>query len=99
VFFPRRHAANLHDLDDTETAELRALIKRVARALDLQTYNALQNNGARASQTVFHAHLHLIPKPDGASGIVVQGGLAPADQRGVADEIRQRLAALPAEAR
>ena len=99
VFFPRRHAANLHDLDDTETAELMALIKRVARALGLQTYNVLQNNGARASQTVFHAHLHLIPKPDGASGIVVQGGLVPADQRGVADEIRRRLATPPVEAR
>jgi diadenosine tetraphosphate (Ap4A) HIT family hydrolase len=47
---------------------------------------------------VFHAHLHLIPKPDGAGGIVVQGGLVPADQRGVADEIRQRLAALPVQA-
>jgi len=98
VFFSRRHAANLHDLDDAETAELMALIKRVARALGLQTYNVLQNNGSLASQTVFHAHLHLIPKPDGAGGIVVQGGLVPADQRGVADEIRQRLAALPVQA-
>lgn len=92
VFFPRRHAPNLHDLDDAETTELMALIKRVARALGLETYNVLRNNGALASQTVF-------PKPDGAGGLVLQGGLIPADQRGVADEIRQRVATLPMEAR
>lgn len=91
IFFPRRHAPNLHDLDDAEIAEIFALLKQVAVALALDQYNVLQNNGARASQTVFHAHIHLVPKPTGAGGLTVQGGYTEVDQSGVAEEIRGRL--------
>ncbi len=92
MFFPRRHAPNLHDLEDVEITEIFGLIKRVARALELDQYNVLQNNGARAGQTVFHAHVHLVPKPSAASGLIVQGGFTAVDQSGVADEPRRRLA-------
>jgi diadenosine tetraphosphate (Ap4A) HIT family hydrolase len=91
LFFPRRHAPNLHDLEDAETSEIFSLLRRVAVALGLDEYNVLQNNGARAGQTVFHVHVHLVPKPSGAAGLVVEGGLVPADQTGMADEIRRRL--------
>lgn len=50
VFFPRRHAPNLHDLEDAEIAEIFGLIKRVARALALADYNVIQNNGALAAR-------------------------------------------------
>ena len=93
VFFPRRHTPNLHDLDDAELTEMFSLVKRVAIALELDQYNVLQNNGARASQTVFHAHVHLVPKPTAATGLMVQPGLAAVDQTGLAERIRSRLAA------
>jgi len=93
VFFPRRHVPNLHDLDDAETAEVLSLLKRVAVALELKEYNVLQNNGARAGQTVFHAHVHLVPKPTAAAGLIVQVGLTRVDQTGLAKEIRHRLGA------
>jgi len=93
VFFPRRHTPNLHDLDDAELTEIFSLVKRVAIALELYQYNVLQNNGARASQTVFHAHVHLVPKPTEATGLMVQPGLAAVDQTGLAERIRSRLAA------
>src|SRR5438094_8186682 len=63
VFFPRRHTPNLHDLDDAELTEIFALVKRVTLALELDQYNVLQNTGARAGQTVFHAPAHLVPQP------------------------------------
>jgi diadenosine tetraphosphate (Ap4A) HIT family hydrolase len=69
VFFPKRHAASLHDLDDAELAEILPAIKRVATAMGIPTYNVLQNNGALAGQTVFHAHVHLIPKPSEHEGL------------------------------
>ena len=53
----------------------------------------LQNNGARAGQTVLHAHVHLVPKPAAATGLMVQPGLAAVDQTGLAERIRSRLAA------
>src|SRR2546425_8664014 len=91
VFFPRRHVPNLHDLDDAETAEILSLLKRVAVALQLKEYHVLQNNGARAGQTVFHAHVHLVPKPMAGAGLNVQGALTRVDQTGLAEEIRHRL--------
>jgi diadenosine tetraphosphate (Ap4A) HIT family hydrolase len=41
----------------------------VAAAMGIDSYNVLQNNGALAGQTVFHAHLHLIPKPSAEAGL------------------------------
>ena len=91
VFFPRRHTPNLHDLDDAEMTDVFSLVRRVAIALELDQYNVLQNNGARAGQTVFHAHVHLIPKPTATTGLMVLPGTASADQTGVAERIRNRL--------
>ena len=93
VFFPRRHAPRLDDLDDAELAAVFTLIKRVAIALDVEQYNVISNNGERAGQTVFHAHAHIVPKPNGATGLVAQAGLGGADQAGMADELRRRLGA------
>ena len=93
VFFPRRHVPRLDELEDAELSEMFGLIARVARALELAQYNVLSNNGPRAGQTVFHAHAHLVPKPDGATGLVAQAGLGVVDQRGVAEELRRRLGA------
>jgi diadenosine tetraphosphate (Ap4A) HIT family hydrolase len=91
VFFPRRHVPRLDELEDAELGEMLGLIARVARALDRAQYNVLSNNGPRAGQTVIHAHAHLVPKPDGATGLVAQAGLGVVDQAGVADELRRRL--------
>jgi len=93
VFFPRRHVPRLDELEDAELGEMLALIARVARALDVAQYNVLSNNGMRAGQTVLHAHAHLVPKPDGATGLVAQAGLGTVDQAGIADELRRRLGA------
>ena len=69
VFIPRRHAVRLDQLHDAELAALVQLAARSARALGLETYNLLQNNGALAGQTVFHAHLHLVPKWSESEGL------------------------------
>lgn len=92
VFFPRRHVADLHDVEGAELTEIFALIKRVAVALDAREYNVLSNTGARAGQTVFHAHVHLVPKPTAAAGLIVAHSLARVDQAGVVELIRSRLA-------
>lgn len=90
VFFPKRHAPKLHDVDDQDLSEVLVLIKRVAAALELENYNVLQNNGTLANQTVFHAHFHLIPKWSEAEGLNCQH-----DTRKKIDqtEITQRLKA------
>lgn len=69
VFFPRRHAARLDLIDDADLAAILVEVKKVARTLGLEAYNLLQNNGASAGQTVFHAHFHLIPKWSETEGL------------------------------
>jgi histidine triad (HIT) family protein len=69
VVFPKRHASSLHEVDDADLAEILPAIKRVARAMGIGSYNVLQNNGAVAGQTVFHAHVHLIPKSSAEDGL------------------------------
>ena len=72
VFFPKRHAPQLTAASDEDLAEMLPLIRRAAVALAAPDYNVLQNNGALAGQTVFHVHMHLIPKWSESEGLVYQ---------------------------
>jgi histidine triad (HIT) family protein len=38
------------------------VIKHATKVLGCEGYNVLQNNGEVAGQTIFHFHLHLIPR-------------------------------------
>ena len=62
----RKHAANLFELDDVQAAAVARASTRVARAIrdafgpaGLSVYQA---NGKVAGQTVFHYHVHLLPR-------------------------------------
>ncbi|MBI2155030.1 MAG: HIT domain-containing protein [Candidatus Rokubacteria bacterium] len=93
VFFPKRHAPSLHEADDAALAEILVLVKKVARALGVGTYNVLQNNGSIAGQTVFHAHVHLIPKWSESEGLIYERGRGRhMDQKEMAARIRSGLA-------
>ena len=41
--------------------------EKLVKAFDADGLNLVQNNGLAAGQTVFHYHLHLIPRYDGDS--------------------------------
>ena len=66
LLLPKNHFANLFELDD-ETAQKAILVaKKMAgkmkAALGGDGVNVVQNNGEAAGQTVFHFHIHLIPR-------------------------------------
>ena len=66
LLLPKNHFANLFELDD-ETAQKAILVaKKMAGkmkdALGCDGVNVVQNNGEAAGQTVFHFHMHLIPR-------------------------------------
>ena len=66
LLLPKNHFANLFELDD-ETAHKAILVaKKMAGkmkdALGADGFNLVQNNGEAAGQTVFHFHMHLIPR-------------------------------------
>jgi len=66
LVIPKRHYRDLLDLPTEEWEGVMAVAQRVARALiaglGASGVNLLQATGAAAGQTVFHFHLHLIPR-------------------------------------
>lgn len=70
---PKEPAATMAELSDEAAAALGRVLPRICRAVTRATgttaYNLLQNNGPEAMQSVFHVHVHVIPRvPDAASG-------------------------------
>lgn len=66
LIIPKEHYANLYELDDELAAKALVLAKKMITKLTeivgCEGYNILQNNGKAAGQTVFHFHMHLIPR-------------------------------------
>lgn len=60
------HYANLYELSDELATKALLVAKKVITVmtdiLGCDGYNVLQNNGEAAGQTVFHFHMHLIPR-------------------------------------
>lgn len=68
LILPKQHYANLWELGEEETKKVMAVAAKVSAAqkaaLSCDGINLLQNNGVAAGQTVFHFHIHLIPRYD-----------------------------------
>ena len=66
LILPKNHADNLYELPDATAGKVLVLAKRLAKSmtekLNCEGFNVVQNNGAIAGQTVFHFHMHLIPR-------------------------------------
>jgi histidine triad (HIT) family protein len=68
LVIPRRHSRNLYDVDDDDLAHVASAAKRLARrmrdALGCDGVNLLNSTEPAAWQTVFHTHMHVIPRYD-----------------------------------
>lgn len=66
LIIPRRHAADIFEIDEADAAAMMRLAVRVARVLRATLkpdgLRLVQNNGRAAGQDIFHAHMHLIPR-------------------------------------
>ena len=73
LILPKSHAANIYELSDEMAAKAMILAKKMATAmtaaLKCDGFNIVQNNGECAGQTVFHFHMHLIPRYEGDNAI------------------------------
>lgn len=69
LILPKEHAANIYELPDELAAKAMVVAKKVASTLKdglkCDGLNIVQNNGEPAGQTVFHFHMHLIPRYKG----------------------------------
>lgn len=74
LILPKEHYADLCALDDKIASKALGLAARIGAAmkksLDCDGFNLVQNNGRAAGQTVFHFHIHVIPRYEGGPNIV-----------------------------
>ncbi len=66
LVIPKQHAEDLFAISDASMAATANTARRVAKALKatvpMQGLNLFQCNGEAAGQSVFHFHMHLIPR-------------------------------------
>lgn len=98
IILSKKHAANLFELSDEDASAVMVVAKKIATAVK-KTYqcdgvNVLQNNGKAAGQTVFHLHVHVIPRFEGDLDSINIGWRpmeTPADMEAIAEEIKANL--------
>ena len=69
LLLPKEHYENLYMLPDELAAKAlpvaKKMITKLTEVLGCDGYNVVQNNGETAGKTVFHFHMHLIPRYKG----------------------------------
>ena len=96
LVIPKAHGTNLLTVADADLAHVivrsRAVAAAIRRVLDPDGIGVFQLNGAAAGQTVFHYHMHLIPRNQGDSLQI--HSRTPGDPERLAETARKLAAAL-----
>lgn len=93
LILPKEHYKNLYELEDSTAAKVLPLARRMASVmtekLGCDGFNVIQNNNEIAGQTVFHFHMHLIPRyrGDNQKFVMPPCGMTPEQLDAVRDEI------------
>lgn len=68
LLVPKKHTRNLLEISDDASSTLFRHLPKIARGLQTATQangmNIIANSEEAAGQTVFHTHIHLIPRYD-----------------------------------
>lgn len=92
LILPKNHFANLFEIPEDMDAKAFILAKKIAKKMKdvfgCDGVNIVQNNGVAAGQTVFHFHIHLIPRyEEDHAGVTWKPGTLTDEQR---EEILQK---------
>lgn len=74
LVIPKAHYSDMFELSEEAATKLYPLAKKIAKRIKEVTgsegINIVQNNGEAAGQSVYHFHLHIIPRKMG-DGIIL----------------------------
>lgn len=100
LVIPKVHKENVYELTPEIAGQIFEVVPKIANALNA-TYNPIgmnlvNNNGEKAGQSVFHFHLHLLPRYGEGDGFGAvwkthQSEYTPEDYQKMASEIKQNL--------
>ncbi|MFZ8764904.1 HIT family protein [Enterococcus diestrammenae] len=95
---PKQHVDDIFEYDEELAAAVFARIPKIARALekafpDAKGMNIINNNKELAYQSVFHSHIHLIPRYSQEDDFSIHFGdhsqqYSPAEMQKIADTIQ-----------
>ena len=91
LILPKNHYRNLFELPEDQAEKAMVLAKKMAlqmrEKLQCDGLNLVQNNEEVAGQTVFHFHMHLIPRYEGDGQVIGWKPGKPEDQE--LEEVRR----------
>lgn len=97
LILPKEHFNDVCELNEEYASKVLQLGGRIGAAmkekLGCSGFNLVQNNGTSAGQTVFHFHMHVIPRYENGSPIVTWNPVRaePQELKQTADQIRAGL--------
>lgn len=69
LIIPKKHFENIYDIPEEELNRIILVAKKITlhyqKKLDIEDVNLLHASGKNAQQSVFHFHLHLVPRKEG----------------------------------
>ncbi|OJG70013.1 histidine triad protein [Enterococcus phoeniculicola] len=92
LVIPKTHVTDLFDYDAQLASDLFSRIPKIAKAIEkafpeMEGLNMVNNNKALAYQSVFHSHVHLIPRYSKNDDFSMHFGNHQADYQ--SDELKQ----------
>lgn len=97
LILPKQHYKDICELDEETAAKVLSVAAKIGTAmkktLGCAGFNVVQNNGTEAGQTVFHFHVHLIPRYEGGPDMVswTPGKADPEELRQTGGVLRRAL--------
>ena len=97
LILPKQHFKDLCELDPAIAAKALPLAGKIGaamkKALGCTGFNVVQNNGISAGQTVFHFHVHIIPRYENGPDMVTwaPGKATPEELAEISSSIREEL--------
>ncbi|WP_163537134.1 HIT family protein [Gracilibacillus sp. YIM 98692] len=100
LIIPKTHTKNIYETNEEIASELFSRVPKVANAIKQaftpQGLNILNNNEEYAGQSVFHIHIHLIPRYDqndgfGAKWMTNENKYTAQDLNDIAKKIEEKI--------
>ena len=97
LILPKEHYQDLCHLDEETAAKVLPLAGKIGSAmkktLGCAGFNVVQNNGEAAGQTVFHFHVHIIPRYENGPAMVTwePGKAEPEDLEKISSMLKAEL--------
>lgn len=96
LILPKEHYADIYEIPEELAGEVYKLAAKMAKkmtaVLECDGFNIVQNNKEAAGQTVFHFHMHLIPRyKDDQVGLTWKPGILTDDvKKEILENIKEK---------